>query len=65
MTALKSAVRIAPSLDEAHFELAVMMVRNGGYREALAEFHTIKHLDPEYAYRYYYYLAEAHYRLAI
>jgi len=63
MTALRSAVRIAPSLDEAHFELAVMMVRNGGYREALSEFHTIKHLDPEYAYRYYYYLAEAHYRL--
>jgi hypothetical protein len=61
--ALKTAVRLDPALDDAHFELAVALVRAGSYREALAEFHAIKHLGREYAYRYFYNLAEAHYRL--
>ena len=61
--ALKNAVRLDPALDDAHFELAVTLVRTGSYREALAEFHAIKHLDPPHAYRYFYNLAEAHYRL--
>jgi tetratricopeptide (TPR) repeat protein len=62
-TALKTAVRFDPKLNDAHFELAVTLVRMGSYREALAEFHAIQHLDPQHAYRYFYNLAEAHYRL--
>jgi tetratricopeptide (TPR) repeat protein len=61
--ALKTAVRLDPALDDAHFELAVTLVRIGNDREALAEFHAIKHLGPENAFRYFYNLAEAHYRL--
>jgi Flp pilus assembly protein TadD len=60
---LKTAIRLDPALDDAHFELAVTLVRSGSYREALAEFHAIQHLDPQHAYRYFYHLAEAHYRL--
>jgi tetratricopeptide (TPR) repeat protein len=61
--ALKTAVRLDPAMDDAHFELGVILVRTGSYREALAEFHAIKRLGPEHAYRYFYHLAEAHYRL--
>jgi tetratricopeptide (TPR) repeat protein len=61
--ALKTAVRLDPALDDAHFELALTLVRTGSYREALAEFHAVKHLGPENAFRYFYNLAEAHYRL--
>ncbi|MBZ5604953.1 MAG: hypothetical protein LAO79_21865 [Acidobacteriia bacterium] len=61
--ALKTALKLDPTSDDAHFELAVTLVRTGSYREALAEFHAIKHLSPEHAYRYFYHLAEAHYRV--
>ncbi|HLK65441.1 MAG TPA: hypothetical protein VKU19_18510 [Bryobacteraceae bacterium] len=61
--ALRTAIRLDPALDEAHFELAVALVRGGSYREALGEFHAIKHLGPEHAYRYFYNLAEAHRQL--
>lgn len=60
---LKTAVKLDPSSDEGHFELAVAQVRNGAYRDSLPEFHAIKHLGKEHAYRYFYYLAFAHYRV--
>jgi len=63
VTALKTAVGLDPALDEAHFELAVALVRTGADRDAVTEFHAIKHLGVENAYRYFYYLAEAHFRL--
>lgn len=60
---LQISLRLDPALDVAHFELAVALARSGSYREALAEFHRIKTLGPEYAYRYFYYLAVAHSRV--
>ena len=59
----RTAVKLAPAGDEAHFELAVTLVRMGSYGEAVTEFHAIRHLGPEHAFRYFYSLAEAHYRL--
>ena len=63
LSPLRTAIRLDPTSDDAHFELAVNLVRAGSYREALPEFHAIKHLSPEHAYRYYLHLAEAHYRV--
>ncbi len=60
---LQTAVRLGPTLDDAHFELAVALVRAGNNREAVDEFHAIKHLDRAYAFRYFYNLAEAHLHL--
>lgn len=60
---LKMGLRLDPTLDDLHFELAVTLVHTGSDREAVAEFHRIKKLDREYAYRYFYSLAVAHARL--
>lgn len=60
---LQTAARLDPGFDDAHFELAVALVRSGKYADALAEFHAIRHLSAEHAYRYFYYLAYAHYRV--
>ena len=60
---LKMGLRLDPTLDDLHFELAVTLVHIGSDRDAVAEFHRIKKLDREYAYRYFYNLAVAHARL--
>ncbi len=60
--ALRTALRLDPGLDEAHFELGVALVGEGRYGEALEEFHKIRQLAPEFAPRYYYNVAFAHYR---
>ncbi|SPE37566.1 conserved exported hypothetical protein [Candidatus Sulfopaludibacter sp. SbA6] len=60
---LKMGLRLDPTLDDLHFELAVTLVHTGSDRDAVAEFHRIKKLDREYAYRYFYNLAVAHSRL--
>ena len=61
LTALRTALRLDPANDEAHLELGVALVRLGQYREAIDQFHEIRHLAPEYASRYYYNAAYAHY----
>jgi len=61
--ALRKCLQLDAALDEAHFELAVALVHAGQDRDAVAEFHRIKKLGPEFAFRYFYYLAVAHSRL--
>jgi tetratricopeptide (TPR) repeat protein len=63
IAALRKCLQLDAALDEAHFELAVALVRGGQDRDAVSEFHRIRKLGPEYAYRYFYYLAVAHGRL--
>jgi len=63
MGAFQMGLRLDPTLDDLHFELAVSLVRAGNDRDAVQEFHRIKKLDREYAYRYFYNLAVAHSRL--
>jgi tetratricopeptide (TPR) repeat protein len=63
VTALRKATALAPALDAAHHELAILLVKTGAFREALDEFHAVKHLPPVEAPRYYYNLAYAHFRL--
>ena len=63
VASFRQAIRLDPSLDDAHFELAISLVRAGTWREAVSEFHLIKHLDSQAGYRYFYYLAYAHARL--
>src|SRR5579862_7619393 len=61
--ALRTALGLDPALDDARFDLAVALVRSGADREGIAEFHRIRQLDQDFAYRYFYYLAVAHSRL--
>lgn len=60
---LKVALRLEPALDDAHFEMAVALVHAGRDRDAVAQFHSIRKLDAQHSYRYFYNLALAHARL--
>src|SRR4029077_12776441 len=63
VTALQSAVKLDPSLEEAHFELGGAYVRVARYSEAIAELLQVKKVKPAEAPRYFYSLAYANYRL--
>jgi len=63
LAALRKAVALAPGLDPAHHELAILLVKTGAYREAVEQFHAVRRLPPFEAPRYYYNLAYAHFEL--
>ncbi len=63
VAALRKAIALAPALDVAHHELAILLVKTGAFREALDEFRAVRRLPPVEAPRYYYNLAYAHFRL--
>jgi hypothetical protein len=48
---------------DSPFELAVALVQNGSFRDALAAFNKVRNLPPDQAIRYYYNTAYAHFRL--
>jgi len=61
--ALRKAVTLDPALDDAHFELALLLVKREAFGEAIDQFRLVKKLPPAEAPRYYYHLAYAHYKL--
>ena len=63
LTILWKSVGLAPALDAAHYELAVLLVKTGAFAEALDQFHAVRRLPPAEAPRYYYNLAYAHFQL--
>ncbi|HTX37355.1 MAG TPA: tetratricopeptide repeat protein [Bryobacteraceae bacterium] len=63
ITALRKAIALAPALDAAHHELAILLVKTGAFREAVEQFRAVKRLPPVEAPRYYYNLAYAHFKL--
>jgi tetratricopeptide (TPR) repeat protein len=63
VTALRKAIALGPSLDAAHHELAILLVKTGAFGEALEQFRAVKRLPPIEAPRYYYNLAYAHFKL--
>lgn len=63
IAALRKALTLSPSLDAAHHELAILLVKTGDFREALEQFHAVRRLPPVEAPRYYYNLAYAHFKL--
>ncbi len=63
VTALRKALVLAPALDAAHHELAILLVKTGAFREALEQFRAVKRLPPVEAPRYYYNLAYTHFKL--
>jgi len=63
IAALRKAIALAPALDAAHHELAILLVKTGAFRDALEQFRAVRHLPPFEAPRYYYNLAFAHFKL--
>jgi Flp pilus assembly protein TadD len=63
VTALQSAIRLEPGLEEAHLELGTALVRVARYTEGIAELLQVKKVTPAEAPRYFYNLAYANYRL--
>ncbi|HXB66937.1 MAG TPA: tetratricopeptide repeat protein [Candidatus Acidoferrales bacterium] len=63
VTALQSAIKLDPGLEEAHLELGAAYVRIARYAEAIAELLQVKKVTPAAAPRYFYNLAYANYRL--
>ena len=60
---LSKAARLNPDNDEVHFELGSAYMRHGNYGAAVAELRIVKNVQPAQAYRYFYNLAYAEYRL--
>lgn len=60
---LGKAVARYPESDEAHYELGALEVRNGNWGAALAQLRAVKKVQPAVAYRYFYNLAYAEYRM--
>jgi tetratricopeptide (TPR) repeat protein len=60
---LEKAARLNPDNDEIRFELGSAYMQHGNYKEAAAELHTVKNVQPAHAYRYYYDMAFSEYRL--
>ena len=63
LAAFRKSIALAPVLDAAHHELAILLVKTGAYAEALEQFHAVRRLPPAEAPRYYYHLAYAHFKL--
>ena len=63
VAALKTAAELAPATDEAHYELAMALMRADEYRDALAEFTLVQHVDYNRASLYFEMQAYAHYQL--
>lgn len=63
VAALQTAIRLDPTLEEAHFELGLAYVRVTRYADAMGELQQVKKVNPAQASRYFYNLAYASYRM--
>lgn len=61
--ALRTAIKLEPSLKEAHYDLGLLLVRTGEWRDALAELRLAGPVNPQQAPRYFYSIAYSEYRL--
>jgi tetratricopeptide (TPR) repeat protein len=61
--ALGTAIKLEPSLKEAHYDMGLLLVRTGKWREALAELRLAGPVNPQQAPRYFYSIAYSEYRL--
>lgn len=61
--ALRNALRLDASLQEAHYELGLLLVRTGAWRDAVTELQLARPLKPQQAPRYFYGIAYCEYRL--
>jgi tetratricopeptide (TPR) repeat protein len=61
--ALRNAIRLDPSLKEAHYDLGLTLLRASSWREAMAELQLARPLKPQQASRYFYGMAYSAYRL--
>ena len=61
--ALRTAIRLDPALQEAHYDLGLLLVHAGAWRDALAELQLARPVKPPQASRYFYGLAYSEYRL--
>jgi tetratricopeptide (TPR) repeat protein len=63
MAQLRAAIRLDPSLRDAHYQLGLALLRAGSWREAMAELQLARPLMPQQASRYFYGMAYSAYRL--
>jgi Flp pilus assembly protein TadD len=63
VAALRTAIRLEPSLQEAHYDLGLLLMRTGAWRDALAELHLAQPVTAQQAPRYFYGIAYSEYRL--
>jgi tetratricopeptide (TPR) repeat protein len=61
--ALRNAIRLDPSLKEAHYDLGLALLRASAWRDAMAELQLARPLKPQQASRYFYGMAYSAYRL--
>jgi tetratricopeptide (TPR) repeat protein len=63
VAALRNAIRLDASLRDAHYDLGLLLVRTGAWRDAMAELQQSRPLKPQQAARYFYGMAYSAYRL--
>jgi tetratricopeptide (TPR) repeat protein len=63
VAALRNAIRLDPSLKEAHYELGLALLRASAWRDAMAELQLARPLKTQQASRYFYGMAYSAYRL--
>lgn len=63
VAALRNAIRLDPSLKDAHYDLGLALLRAASWREAMAELQLARPLKPQQASRYFYGMAYSAYRL--
>jgi tetratricopeptide (TPR) repeat protein len=61
--ALRHAIRLDPSLKEAHYDLGLALLRANAWRDAMAELQLARPLKPQQASRYFYGMAYSAFRL--
>jgi tetratricopeptide (TPR) repeat protein len=63
VAALRNAIRLDPKLKDAHFELGLVLLRKGEWRDAMAELQLARPLKQQQASRYFYGMAYSAWRL--
>jgi len=63
MKALHTAIKLDPSLKEAHFDLGLALLRASSWREAMAELQLARPVKAQWASRYFYGMAYSAFRL--
>ena len=63
VAALRNAIRLDPSLKDAHYDLGLALLRAGAWRDAMTELQLARPLKPQQASRYFYGMAYSAYRL--
>ena len=61
--ALRTAIKLDPSLKEAHFDLGLALLRSNSWHDAMAELQLARPVKAQWASRYFYGMAYSAYRL--